>query len=415
MASLAKPFPEETAPALHAVAGRRHFLFLQGLPGPFFRLLGAALRERGAGVSRINFNGGDALDWNGPGTLSYRGTAEDWPEWLAECVAAVGVTDIVVFGDLRPVHLAAHAVADRFGLRFHAFEEGYLRPNHVTLERGGVNGNSSFPRSMRAIQLLIERLPAPAPEVAAPGHFWQRARQSIRYHTVSWFARPWFLHYRTHRHAHPLREMVGWNRRFLLKAREKAASKRAVLGLTGKPFFLLPLQLEGDAQLKVHSHFESMRGAVEEVLESFREAPAEATLLIKRHPLDPDIHGWRRQIMRAADRIGVGGRVRFVERFDLMPLLSAARGVVTVNSTAGPLALAAGTPVFVLGDAIYDVPGVTAQGTLADFWHNPQPVDAANFEALCRALKAKCLVNGGFHSKEALDLLVAGSAERLLG
>ena len=158
-----------------------------------------------------------------------------------------------------------------------------------------------------------------------------------------------------------------------------------------------------------------MRGAVEEVLESFRDAPEDAILLIKRHPLDPDIHGWRRMIEEAAHRIGVGGRVRFVERFDLMPLLSAARGVVTVNSTAGPLALKAGTPVFVLGDAIYDVPGVTAQGTLADFWHAPPPVDLGNFEALCRALKAKCLVNGGFHSKEALDLLVTGSADRLLG
>jgi capsular polysaccharide export protein len=407
--------PEPSPPALRLVGGRRHFLFLQGLPGPFFRLLGAELRARGAGVSRINFNGGDALDWNGAGTLGYRGTPADWPEWLAECVAAVGVTDIVVFGDLRPVHLAAHAVADRLGLRFHAFEEGYLRPNHVTLERGGVNGNSSFPRSMRAIQLLNERLLQPEPEIAVPSHFWHRARQSIRYHTVSWFARPWFFHYRTHRHAAPLREMVGWNRRYLLKWREKAASKRAVLELTGRPIFLLPLQLEGDAQLKVHSHFESMLGAVEEVLESFREAPSEVSLLIKRHPLDPDIQGWRRLIERAADRIGVGGRVRFVERFDLMPLLHAARGVVTVNSTAGPLALAAGTPVFVLGDAIYDVPGVTAQGSLTDFWRAPQPVDAGNFEALCRALKAKCLVNGGFHSKEALDLLVAGSADRLLG
>jgi capsular polysaccharide export protein len=44
-------------------ASERRFLFLQGPPGPFFRLLGAALATRGHGVLRVNLNGGDAHDW----------------------------------------------------------------------------------------------------------------------------------------------------------------------------------------------------------------------------------------------------------------------------------------------------------------------------------------------------------------
>ena len=84
-----------------------------------------------------------------------------------------------------------------------------------------------------------------------------------------------------------------------------------------------------------------------------------------------------------------------------------------MNSSVGPLALAAGVPVKVLGTAIYDLPGVTADLPLDRFWHAPPPVDAEGFGLFCRALRAKCLVNGGFHGDAALDLLVRNSVARL--
>ena len=112
---------------------------------------------------------------------------------------------------------------------------------------------------------------------------------------------------------------------------------------------------------------------------------------------------------------GLAGRVQFVERYDLAPLLQRAAGVVTINSTVGPLALAEGCPVFCLGRAVYDIPGVTAGCGLDRFWTEPPPVDAANFETMCRAMRATALVNGGFHHPRALAMLVAGAVRRLLG
>jgi len=52
---------------------RRAYLFLQGPPGPFFLRLGAALREHGFPVHRINFNGGDRADWR-EGAVASRST-----------------------------------------------------------------------------------------------------------------------------------------------------------------------------------------------------------------------------------------------------------------------------------------------------------------------------------------------------
>lgn len=421
MASLARAVSDaapvaQTGPADGRTAGplaARHFLFLQGLPGPFFRRLGAALRADGAVVSRINFNGGDVLDWPGPGATAYRGTSADWPAWLATFVAERGVTDIIVFGDLRPIHRTARALADRRGLGFVTFEEGYLRPNHVTMERGGVNGHSSFPRALHAVRLIAERAGELGAEVPVENRFRRRASEAALYYAATHAAAPLFRHYRTHRHASPLREGAAWLRRYVRRWAERRASRDALAGLAGRPFFLFPLQLEGDAQITAHSPFASMRDAVGQVLDAFRHAPPDVALLVKQHPLDPDVDNWRGFVSDRAAALGLGERVAFIERFDLMPLLQVARGVVTVNSSVGPLALAAGVPVKTLGTAIYDVNGITADVPLDAFWRAPPPVDAAAFGVFCQALRAKCLINGGFHGDAALDLLVRNAVERL--
>ncbi|MDG2533781.1 capsular biosynthesis protein [Sphingomonas sp. HITSZ_GF] len=406
------PVPPAARTPLRLVERPRHFLFLQGLPGPFFRRLGRHLRERGSTVSRVNFSGGDWWDW--PGGTGFRGAPADFPAWLERFVAERGVSDIVVFGDCRAPHVAARALADRRGLRFHAFEEGYLRPDHVTLERGGVNGHSSFPRSLHALRLLDARIEQAGEAVAVRNDFAPRAREAVLHHVFTLLGRPRFPHHRNHRFWPAWREAAGWLGRRLRRRRERRASLAALAGLAGRPIFLLPLQIEGDSQLAVHSPFASIVEAMEHVLQAFRAAPPEARLLVKQHPLDPGVVRWRALVTEAAHRIGVGDKVAFIERGDLLPLLRVARGVVTINSTVGPLALAEGVPVLAMGAAIYRMEGITAECSLAEFWRDPPPVVPENFALLCRVLRAKCLVNGGFHSAAGLDLLVRGSAERLL-
>ena len=63
------------------VAGR-HFLFLQGMPSPFFPRIAQALREHGHRCTRINFCLGDRLFWHGPDAIDYRGDLAGWPRYL---------------------------------------------------------------------------------------------------------------------------------------------------------------------------------------------------------------------------------------------------------------------------------------------------------------------------------------------
>ena len=110
----------------------RNILLLQGLMGPLFRRLGQVLRRDGYAVHKVNFNGGDRLFWRLPNAIDYRGRLEDWPAALRQLIADRAITDVLLFGDCRPIHMAAIAVCRELHIPVHVFEEGYIRPDWVT-------------------------------------------------------------------------------------------------------------------------------------------------------------------------------------------------------------------------------------------------------------------------------------------
>jgi len=127
-----------------ALRGKR-ILLLQGPVGPFFRRLAKELRAAGAEVHKVNFNGGDGLFYP-RGAISWRGHPGDWPQFLARLLQERRIDIVLLFGDCRPIHRVARSVAQQYGVRVGAFEEGYIRPNFVTFEQFGVNGFSLMPR-----------------------------------------------------------------------------------------------------------------------------------------------------------------------------------------------------------------------------------------------------------------------------
>jgi capsular polysaccharide export protein len=104
--------------------------------------------------------------------------------------------------------------------------------------------------------------------------------------------------------------------------------------------------------------------------------------------------------------------VVLIEACDLQRLLDRARGLVTVNSTSATFALAAGVPVIALGRSVYDLPGLTHQGTLSSFWTDPMPPDPSLFEAFRRVVAHACLIAGDFFTREGVARAVAGASAR---
>jgi capsular polysaccharide export protein len=75
------------------------------------------------------------------------------------------------------------------------------------------------------------------------------------------------------------------------------------------------------------------------------------------------------------------------------------RGVVVVNSTVGLSALHHGAPTKVCGNALYDIPGLTFQGTLDQFWSDAPGAkpDRQLYVRFRDHLISKTQINGSFY------------------
>lgn len=396
---------------------RRNFLFLQGPCTPFFGHLADTLTSEGHAVHRINFCAGDALYWGQRPAQNFRGRVKALPDYFDDIYRHLGITDLVLFGDQRPVHRPAVQHAKRCGLRTHVFEEGYFRPHWVTLERDGVNGNSLLPRDSNWFRKTGSSLAEQTAVMPFQSPFSVRATHDVIYH-VAGLANPLlYPGYRTHAPITAPVEYSGYIRQFarLRRIRQREHERVRSLIDSGSPYFVLPLQLNTDAQIREHSRFAHMGEVIEHVHTSFAQhAPKDALLVIKNHPLDTGLMNYARIIAISERRLGLEGRTVYLEDGDLVALAKQTRGMVTVNSTAGMVALEYGAPTLTLGDPIYNLPGLTAQTSLDKFWYDASPPSYELFSNFRRVVMHTTQINGGLYCRPGIRLAVENACRVLL-
>lgn len=386
---------------------KRHFLFLQGPTSLFFNAVADKLRERGHFAGHINFNVGDSLFWRGSNKWHFRSSMSEFSAFLLDIIQQYQITDIHMLGDTRPAHEIALKLIDQLGLVAHIWEEGYFRPGWLTLEREGINGHSGLPKDPKWYRDVVARVPEQSTyqPVSNPIHYL--AAWEIAYHVPNLLNPILYPGYQTNRPAISGVEMYGWAWRFSKMPYYKWRDARQIESLlvSKKPFFVLPLQLDGDDQLTRHSSFESVSAAIREVMTNFAEHAASGTsLVIKNHPLDTGLIDYGKVVHTCALALDIEARVLYIETGNLDTLLTHALGVVTINSTVGTAALALGCPVIALGNAIYDIDGLTFQGELAAFWREAQAPDSLLYQDFRRVVIHTTQVNGGFYSGRGFSL-----------
>jgi capsular polysaccharide export protein len=397
------------------MTGQRTFLFLQGLASPFFSRLARNLRRAGHKTLRVNVCGLDWASWRGS-AVNFRRRPEDWPEFISYLIQERRVTDLVVFGDCRPFNQIALKEAQRCDIRRHVFEEGYVRPHWVTLEKNSTNGFSSLPRDPEGVRQLAARTPDPPPATPVAGSFFNRAVWDVAANIVGTALWPVFPHYVRHWTEHPFLEYAGWLGRFARMPVERRRDRATIANVVGqRPYYFLPLQLHSDYQIRAHSPFVHPSEAIAIVVKSFaRHADARNVLLLKLHPLDNGLFDYRSYVERIAEQSGVAERVKFISDGPLDTIVKASLGVVLVNSSVGQLALQHGRPVKTLGRAIYDMPGLTAQCPLDEFWVAlPKPDDELVADHR-KITIAHTQINGGFFTPRGIDLAVKHATQRML-
>ena len=437
----------------HSLAGRR-FLIVTAPFGPFGRVLAEQLTAEGATVARMVFNAGDAAYWCRSGSEFYTGDVRRWPHRLVRLVEEQGLTDLIVFGEGGPYNQGVlsqatklkalrselrarddlgvgtagadigRAQAERLNLaigrseigpgraandsagvraghplRIWVLENGYFRPDWITVEEDGVNASSGLPRDRGAYDPPIpEMLPTRPVGKILPHHVINISL----YHALQPLGRLVFRRYVYPYTQSPWLQFVGHVRRYVsLAFRSKSESDARVIRARG-PFFLACLQREGDAQLLRYSHFADNTAFLAEVLSSFaKHADPETRLVIKNHPLDPGLVDLARMTHVLAVERGIADRVDFIDGGNLAALCRASSGMVVNNSSAALSAMGFATPVKVLGDAFFDIDGLTDQKSIDAFWTRPQTPDEDLFKRFKAHVINRTQVNGNYHEPKA--------------
>ena len=397
-----------STPPLHArtgLAGRR-FLIVTAPFGAFGMALAEVLEGQGAQVNRMIFNAGDALNWRRAGGIAFKGAAQAWADSIS---ALDAYTDVIVFGEAGPYNRAVLAAADGLSCRIWVLENGYFRPDWVTVERNGVNGSSALPR-------FRDGYPEPAPLLPEPHQVGKILPHHVAnisaYHTVQILGGPLFPNYAAPYVFSPLKQCWGHIRRYISLAFRRPENCDVDVIKARGDFFIACLQREGDAQLLRYSRYADNCAFLAAVIGSFaRKAPAATRLVIKNHPLDPGVIDLRKITLRLAREHGLEGRVDFIDGGNLAALCRASQGMVVNNSSAALSALGFHTPVKVMGDAFFDFEGLTDQKPLDDFWSAPEAPDAALFTRFRAHVIAQSQVNGNFHEPHAILPTARGVAE----
>ncbi|MEX3014341.1 capsule biosynthesis protein [Gymnodinialimonas hymeniacidonis] len=398
----------------------RTFLFLQGPHGPFFHRLAQMLAAAGASVWRVGFNRGDQAFWPDTDTyISFQDIAESWDARAAALMDEKGVTDLVLYGDTRPIHAQAIAHAKARGITVHVFEEGYLRPYWVTYERGGANGHSRLmDTSVEQMRTALKNLDLDLPDTPSKwGDMRQHVFYGAAYHGFVLLANRAYANFRPHRALTVRDEFRLYLRRLalmpLLWLDRVQATYRIKTG--GFPYHLALLQLAHDASFRDHGPFETMADFLEVLIAGFADgAPSHHHLVFKAHPLEDGRTPIRADIRRIAAQHGVADRVHYVRGGKLARLLNDARSAVTVNSTAAQQALWRGLPLKAFGQAVYLKPEFVSDQPMGAFFQNPTRPDSRAYRAYRHYLLETSQISGSYYSTKGRRQLLRQVVDMML-
>lgn len=380
----------------------KNVLFLQGPMGTFFKKLDSNFRKNGAKTYKICFNMGDQFFSHSDNYIPYKDTPEAWPSFIENFLQQYKIDKIFLFGDCRYYQRIARRIAYEQHIDVYVFEEGYLRPHYITLEKFGVNGFSHLSREATFYYGLTEE------DTPTPHHAKQSKTKMVLsatlYYALSNLFKWKYPHYRHHRDFSAITEFFHGIRAVWRKELYKFTERSYLPFITGelsRKYYFVPLQTHNDFQILQHSNYRSIEKFIIEVLESFaHHAPKETYLVFKHHPVDRGRKNYTSFIAEQAELLNIEPRVLSFHDVYLPSCLEHAIGTVTINSTVGLTSIGYGIPTIVLGDAVYDITGLSNKGTsLKKFWHQHQKPNAELYRKFRQYLIQTTQLNGSFYGR----------------
>lgn len=384
---------------LHHFQGK-NVLLLQGPVGPFFYRLSKDLKAAGATVFKINFNGGDLLFYP-KGAISYTKSLVAFEEFLEDFCQKHSIDTMLFFNDCRPLHRIATHTARKLSIKIGVFEEGYIRPNFITFENGGVNAFSPIPRDPQFYKEIQRKDDGNFQDIKNPYPFM--ATWAILY-WVGAFVFGWYFNNELHhRPLNPL-EFYPWlvslYRKFSFRRLDKENAKKILAH--PKQYFIVPLQVHNDTQIATHFMSGNVESFIQNSIISFaKHSQKDKLLVFKHHPMDRGYKNYTNLIYSTAIGHDVHERVFYLHDLHLPTFLDNALGCIVINSTVGLSAIHHKCPLKVCGDAFYDIEGLVFKGTLGEFWKKAEEfeIDTELYLNFRSYLIKNSQLNGNYYKK----------------
>jgi capsular polysaccharide export protein len=322
---------------------------------------------------------------------------------------------LLLFGDGRPHHIEAIAIAKELGVKVWSLEEGYIRPGFIVCEREGNNANSPLKEAILQDNWLIKQ----QAQAKTNGAKFTKAIFAMQRYFQNSLMRPEEIKQSIiHRPRKVTTEIIKWIKNGSLILRYKVNDERLMLDLREKHpnnYTVVALQVHDDMQIKVYGAGWDTKRLIEESLATFKAANLNNhRLVFKVHPLDRGHLPYQKWIIEAAAALNISDNVDVLHTGNLGPLMKYAYGMMTINSTGGLVALSHNKPLLVLGDAFYDRSSITFKGKMSDFWSKALPPDKDTWRALRSQIYGRSLVSGCYYSTKLRHSTINNVAQRVI-
>lgn len=333
------------------------------------------LMDAGKAVTKIVLHAGDwVYRWKGVPTVRYDAPFDLFEDWLRNHIKQSKIDCLILYNQYRPYNAIGWDLAKEFGLECVVLEQGLLRPDFCSIYTPRCNEFDYLAKKWDSV--LSKQISLSEPKQAASLATMSTPRKISQFALHYTFSRLITLVTRKYKHYRDQRTLkfsyhlaAGIRGALRFQGREKQARYNTIFATkwSGKYYFV-PLQVHTDSQIGQRSKFKSMEKFIRKVVHSFNSyAPPGTKLVFKVHPMDRGYKDYRKLIKKLQAKAG-GHRILYLDRIHLPTALDHARACITINSSVGLSALIHNTPTIALGEAAYNLKGLTYRGELDDFW-----------------------------------------------
>lgn len=269
------------------------------------------------------------------------------------------IETICMFNGYHWIEQVTTYIAKKRGLNTYFFEDGLFRPYTVTVDPKGINANSSVPGTASYYDSLhIDRSRLSTYLFEPENRNLTKTNENLikvaTLKAISMIGGLLKLTPKLYVHT------TFWQsiKYILFKLKFKYLEEDNV-NLSNEYIFL-PFQVSRDTQIFYNSpHFKSMEELLNAVTEAVKELNSELNrkirIIVKEHPEDMSRNNYKELKEKYKDQ----DSVIFVQKYNTKKLINKALIVLTINSTVGIEALAQSKKVVTVGNALYNIEGVT--------------------------------------------------------